>query len=86
MTIQNKTARQLMYAWHDGQWSMLYQCASSGLCASFDALIVDINRIDDAKDKEKLKAWAEKKKAQHKTDYIVCGTAYAALPWIGRTH
>ena len=75
-----------MYDWHDGQMSMLYQCASSGLCASFDALLVDINRIDDAQDKEKLKAWAEKKKAQHKTDYIMCSAAYVALPRIGRVY
>jgi len=36
--IQNKTARNTLYAWHGGQWSAFYAAASSGLVESFDAL------------------------------------------------
>ena len=51
--IQNKTARQMMYAWHGGQTSTLYAAASSGLVESFDALLQACEYCREEKDEQK---------------------------------
>lgn len=39
--ITNEEVRQLMYAWHGGQATMLYQAASSGLVSDWQNLSVN---------------------------------------------
>ena len=84
MTIQNATARQLMYEWHGGQYSALYQAASSGLVLSFTNLALDCNSIAEP-DKAKLLQWIAKRQS-HKTRVVFCGREYAVLPWVSRSY
>lgn len=81
-TIQNKTARALLYAWHSGQSSPFYAAASSGLVASFAALADECSRIDEP-DRAKLMAWIQKRQSRYK-EVVIGGRAYAVLPWVGR--
>ncbi len=84
--IQNKTARKLMYDWHDGQCSALYAAASSGLVESWDNLLYACNRIDDETDRNKLVAWVKNKQRMSKFVIIVRGSSYAVLPWVSRSY
>lgn len=43
--IQNKTARQMFYDWHGGQFSPFYAVASSGLVQDWDELLKDCECI-----------------------------------------
>lgn len=88
--IQNKTARELMYSWHGGQFSAFYAAASSGLVESFDALLNDCETLKDdpnyPEDYMKLKTWIEYRKKHAKHKVIVCGTGYFILPWVSRSY
>lgn len=84
-TIQNKTARELMYQWHSGMSSPFYAAASSGLCASFSMLADECTRIDEP-ERARLMAWIQKKQSQQKTEIVYCGRAYAVLPWVSRSY
>lgn len=84
--IQNKTARKLMYDWHDGQSSALYAAASSGLVKCWDNLLHACNGIDDETDRNKLIAWVENKQRLCKSVIIVRGSSYAVLPWVSRSY
>ena len=90
MTIQHKTARALMYSWHGGMSSAFYQAASSGMVASWDNLLQECQCMRDdpynPQDHAKLLEWIKKQQAKQKKEIVVCGQAYAALPWIGRTY
>lgn len=81
--IQNNTARKLMYEWHSGQTCPLYAAASSGLCASFDALLYACNGIAEP-DKSKLIEWIKHRQEMQRYDVIVRGTGYAILPWVSK--
>lgn len=85
MTIQNNTARRIMYEWHDGQTSAFYAAASSGLCASFDALEYECRGITDP-DKEKLLRWIVKQKTRKQNVIIIRGQSYSVLPWVSRSY
>ena len=78
--IRNDTARQLMYDWHDGQWSAFYAAASSGLVADFDALLADCASINEKNPRRKLTEWIMHRAAtcEGKT---VNGQFYSVLPW-----
>lgn len=83
--IQNKTARRLMYDWHDGQSSAMYAAASSGLVESFVALADDVSRIDDPKDRNALMCWIMQR--QTKAPRVcIGGRFYGVLPWVSRTY
>ena len=82
--IQNKTARRLMYEWHGGQSSALYAAASSGLVASFTALALECDSVDQ-KDRSKLLSWIMARQANH-VQVVVAGRSYAALPWVARSY
>ena len=87
--IQNKTARRIMYAWHNGQCSSFYAAASSGLVESFDSLLseADFNlKHDTSTDMIKLIQWIKYKKEKLKTTVFVHNSYYFVLPWISRTH
>lgn len=84
-TIQNATARRLMYEWHGGGGSPFYQAASSGLVASFTALALECDHVDDPKDRKKLLAWIQKRQT-NKTRIVVQGREYAVLPWVSRSY
>lgn len=84
-TIQNATARRLMYEWHGGMSSAFYAAASSGLVASFTALALECETVDDAGDRQKLLAWIQKRQA-NKTRVVVLGREYAVLPWVSRSY
>lgn len=87
MTIQNNTARKLMYEWHSGQTSPFYAAASSGLCADYGALEWEANKIDDPSDRAKLLAWITKRKtAKKKIKVIFMGQSYFVLPWVHRSY
>ena len=80
MTINNETARQLMYDWQCGQWSPLYAAASSGLVQDFGELYGEVNTIEDAGDKEKLQEYLDAQML--KANFVRIGvTGYLALPW-----
>ena len=83
-TIQHRTARQLMYSWHDGMGSPFYAAASSGLCASFTALALECDSIDDPKDRQKLLSWIMKMRSQNRAQVCVANRFYTPLPWVGR--
>ena len=77
--IQNKTARELLYAWHGGQSSPFYAAASSGLVASFVALADECMRIDEP-DRGRLMSWLQH--TQTKAPRVtVGGREYQCLPW-----
>lgn len=91
--IQNKTARNLMYSWHNGQTSALYAAAASGLVACWGALEYEINKlrgIDAFKsgdnqgtiDADKLTEWIAMKRKNAKHTQVQ-GRDYYALPWRG---
>jgi len=82
--IRNATARRIMYDWHSGQWSAFYAAASSGLCASFTALALECDGITDG-DKSKLLEWIMHKQNNYR-EAVVCGRAYAVLPWVSRSY
>lgn len=82
--IQSKTARRLMYEWHNGQFSALYAAASSGLVENFDRLISEVETIDP-KDREKLLPWVKAKKAKHK-EVFISNSWYGILPWVSKTY
>lgn len=83
--IQHKTARDLLYSWHGGQGSPFYAAASSGLCASFDALKREAATMDDEKDRTRLLEWIERREKVAPT-VIVQGRAYRVLPWVSRSY
>ena len=88
--IQNKTARQLMYAWHGGQTSPLYAAASSGLVESFDALLQDCVCMKNdpyyPDDYAKLTDWIKHKQSKAKFEIVANGSSYFVLPWVGRSY
>ena len=88
--IQSKTARKMMYSWHGGQSCPLYAAASSGLVASWDALLHACNGMKDSKeypqDYAKLTGWIKHKQARQKSSIVVQGQSYAVLPWISRSY
>lgn len=85
MTIQNKTARELLYSWHGEMSSAFYAAASSGLCMSFRALAHECVSIDEP-DRARLMSWIAKKQKQCKTTVHVQGVNYFVLPWVSRTY
>ncbi len=92
--IRTSTARQLLYAWHGGQWSPTYAAASSGLVADWSDLIEEVakcyahptitrrERLDLAKLQIWLAAWRSRSTLwiNHPAD----GRTYSALPWSKR--
>jgi hypothetical protein len=84
-TIQNETARRMMYEWHGGMPSAFYAAASSGLVASFAQLAAECATIDEP-DRAKLMAWIQKRQAKFKTETVVSGRAYRILPWVSRSY
>ena len=88
--IQSKIARKMMYSWHGGQSCPLYAAASSGLVASWDALLDSCNCMKDSKehpqDYAKLTEWIKHKKAKQKFSVVVQGQSYAILPWVSRSY
>ena len=88
--IQSRTARALMYSWHGGQVCPLYAAASSGLVASWDALLYACNCMKDSKeyplDYAKLTEWIKHKQARQKPSIVVQGQRYAVLPWVSRSY
>lgn len=91
--IQNKTARNIMYAWHGGQSSDFYAAASSGLVESFDSLLLETSKCillaENNKDREqliKLGEWLKHKKAKIKTQVFIQNSYYFVLPWVSRSY
>lgn len=85
--IQNKTARRIMYEWHNGQWSPFYAGASSGLVESFDSLISEANsniQHDTYGDMPKLIEWLNFRKDKRKQQVFIRNSWYYVLPWISR--
>lgn len=82
--IQNKTARKLMYDWHNGQFSALYKAASSGLIEDINNLEYEIKSIDCQNDKAKLMEWWKAKKVKL-SSVLIINNFYIALPWVSRT-
>jgi len=85
MTIQNKTARNMMYSWHSGMGSAFYAAASSGLVESFSALASECMTIDDQNDRQKLLNWIQQKAIKH-NELVVKGRSYGVLPWVRRSY
>ena len=84
MMIQNKTARDLLYSWHSGQWSPFYAAASSGLVKSWSELADECAKISEP-DRAKLMCWLMHR--QRKAPRVCIGnTFYSVLPWVSRTH
>lgn len=83
--IQHKTARDLLYSWHSGQGSPFYAAASSGLCASFDALKREAHAMDDEKDQFRLLEWIDRREKVAPV-VVVQGRAYRVLPWVSRSY
>ena len=84
MTIQNNTARHLMYEWHSGMSSPFYAAASSGLCASFSELAHECTNIDEP-DRTKLMGWIQKRQRKYH-EVIIKGRPYAILPWVSKAY
>lgn len=87
--IQNKTARRIMYEWHNGQWSAFYAAASSGLAESFDSLLEEAKSNlphDSYGDMPKLIQWLEHKKAKTKHQVFIRNGYFFVLPWVSRTY
>lgn len=82
--IQNNTARAMLYDWHGGQSSAFYAAASSGLCASFAALALECDGMQET-DKSKLLAWIQRRQSKAPR-VIVQGREYAVLPWVSRSY
>jgi len=85
MTIQNKTARDLLYSWHSGMGSAFYAAASSGLVESFSALACECMTMGDPNERNRLMCWIQKKAMKH-TTVVVQGRKYAVLPWVRRSY
>lgn len=83
--IQNKTARRMLYDWHGGQSSAFYAAASSGLCASFTTLALEVDTMDDPKDRTALLSWIQHRQTRAPQVHIR-GVWYYVLPWVSRTH
>lgn len=83
--IQHKTARDLLYSWHSGQSSPFYAAASSGLCASFDALKCEAAAMDDEKDQFRLLEWIQRREKVAPV-VVIQGRAYRVLPWVSRSY
>lgn len=83
--IQHKTARDLLYSWHSGMSSPFYAAASSGLCASFDALKREAVTMDDEKDRARLIDWIERREKVAPV-VVVQGRTYRVLPWVSRSY
>lgn len=79
--ISNEKARELMYAWHAGAGSPMYQAASAGLCASFSALADDCAGIETG-DKLALLRWIEAQQAAKAPQVTYRGQSFRALPWL----
>ncbi|MDN7537059.1 hypothetical protein [Burkholderia cenocepacia] len=77
--IRNQTARDLLYAWHGGQFTPFYAAASSGLVSSFVALADECMKIDEP-DRGKLMSWIQRQQTAA-PQAVVNGTTYSALPW-----
>lgn len=75
--ITNEEARQLMYDWHGGQATMLYQAASSGLVSDWLELIREMSSIQRP-DYTDLKVYLVDTKLK---PVRVDGARYLALPW-----
>lgn len=83
--IQHKTARDLLYSWHSGMGSPFYAAASSGLCASFDALKREATTMDDEKDRARLLDWIERRE-KVAPEVAAQGRMYRVLPWVSRSY
>lgn len=83
--IRHATARRMLYDWHSGQTSTFYAAASSGLCASFDALARECATMDNPTDRAKLAAWIEARR-RLAPELVVSGRVYRVLPWVSRTY
>lgn len=77
--IQHEKPREIMYQWHGGQSSAFYAAASSGLVASFGALVEECDNIDEP-DRTRLKLYILlcQRVAPR---VVVLGQEYAAMPW-----
>ena len=92
--IRNKTARNLLYAWHGGASSPFYQAAGSGLVADWPALSAEVNACyshasTSRKDRAELAKLQEYLNTQRKRsviwiDHPADGKTYSALPWSKR--
>lgn len=78
--ITNNEARELLYAWHSGQWSPLYAAASSGLVLDIQKLAEGINDITDLVDKAKLFKWFDNARQNYPLEEVF-GETYLKLPW-----
>jgi len=86
--IQNKTARKLLYEWHNGQFCPLYCAASSGLVENFDYLKTDIDillsmsLIQESNNKlERLLEWINNQEKCAKKGIANDRKEYWFLPW-----
>lgn len=85
--IQHKTARQLLYSWHNGQSDPIYAAASSGLVQDWDALLYSIEHgVDDETDRNKLSEYIKHKQRKAKHYYVIRGLRYYPLPWVSRSY
>ena len=92
--IRNATARQLLYAWHGGQWSPTYAAASSGLVADWPDLIEEVAKCyahptvtaRERRDLVKLQIWLAHQRGASTLwiDHPADGRTYSALPWSKR--
>lgn len=84
--IQNKTARNILYSWHGGQYSSFYAAASSGLVRDWGALLQDCECMRGDKyyplDYAKLTEWLNHQRVKLGRTVIVKGETYYALPWV----
>ena len=83
--IKQKTARAMLYDWHDGdQRSATYAAASSGLIQNFEELLQEVRHIGQP-DRDKLTEYLLRQ--QSKGRYVCKGSTanpadyYLALPW-----
>jgi len=77
--IRNRTARELLYAWHGGMSSPFYAAASSGLVKSFADLALECDVVD-IKERSKLLTWLSHQQ-QRCPRVSRGGVDYFALPW-----
>ena len=73
----NEEVRQVMYAWHGGQATMLYQAASSGLVSDWQKFICELYTVKGT-DYEYLKAYLAQAKLKPVT---LNGARFTAFPW-----
>ena len=96
--IQNKTARNILYSWHGGQYSSFYSAASSGLVESFNSIRSEIKQCinftetvkgytkKDKQDLINLLTWIDNKESKIKSKVIIQGSNYSVLPWVSKSH